>query len=89
MQGVKYFLVVVAAVAGLSVATRLVYLRHPEFKEPAASVPAPAPPEATPVAKPAEARPATVTRAGSTVPAQTGRGAAIASPHDRRATPRA
>jgi hypothetical protein len=29
MQGVKYFLVVVAGVAGLSVATRLVYLRNP------------------------------------------------------------
>ena len=62
MQGVKYFLVVVAAVAGLSIATRLVYLRHPEFKEPVAAEEAPAAPIPTPVAKPAEARPATVTR---------------------------
>ena len=67
MQGVKYFLVVVAAVVGLSIAARLVYLQHPDFKEPVAADEAPAAPMPTPVAKPAEARPATVTRAGSTV----------------------
>ena len=67
MQGVKYFLVVVAAVAGLSIATRLVYLQHPDFKEPVAAEETPASPTPTPLAKPAEARPATVTRAGSTV----------------------
>ena len=32
MQGVKYFLVVVAGIVGLSIATRLTYLRHPKPK---------------------------------------------------------
>lgn len=68
MQGLKYFLVVVAAVAGLSVATRLVYVRHPEFKEPVAAPAVPAAPLATQPAKPVETRPATVTRAGTTMP---------------------